>query len=144
MRIARRYLVFVGILVLALLLSTVLLGCEEEPVDVDPQAVLDAASSNMKQLVGFHFIYELHQPESAQKAEGVQRVEADFNAEGEMEATVQYLASGSLINIEVIALADTHYVLLPLAADWTALDPADSPLTKLNLAEGPIKMAVRK
>ena len=140
MRIARRKLVVVGILVLALMLGTALLGCEEEPTDVDSRAVLDASSSNMKQLAGFHFVYELHQPESAQKAEGVQRVEADFKAEGEMQAMVQYLASGSLINIEVIALADTHYVLFPLAADWTALDPADSPLTKLNLAEGPIKI----
>jgi len=140
MRIARWKLVFVGILLLALLPSTALFGCGEEPTDVEPQVVLDAAASNMKQLAGFHFVYELHQPESAQKAEGVQRVEADFNAEGEMQATVQYLASGSLINIEVIALADTHYVLFPLAADWTALDPADSPLTKLNLAEGPIKI----
>jgi hypothetical protein len=140
MRIARRKLVLVGIFVLALLLGTALLGCEEEPVDIDPQAVLDATSSNMKRLAGFHFVYQLHQPESAQKAEGVQRVEADFNAEGEMQATVQFLASGSLINIEVIALADTHYVLFPLAANWTALSPADSPLTKLNLAEGPIKI----
>ncbi len=115
-------------------------SCGQEPVDIDAQAVLAQTSANMKKLAGFHFVYQLHQPESAQKAEGVQLVEADFNAQGEMAATVQYLASGTLINIDVIALVDMHYVKYPLSTEWAPLDPADSPLTRLNLAEGPVKI----
>ncbi len=115
-------------------------SCGQEVVNIDAQALLTETSANMKQLAGFHLVYELHQPESAKKAEGVQYVEADFNAQGELQATVQYLASGSLINIEVIALPDMHYVKYPLSNDWVPLDPAESPLTKLNLAEGPVKI----
>jgi hypothetical protein len=131
-------LVATAALVLALALS--MSACGEEPVDIDAQALLTETSTNMKQLGGFHFEYQLHQPESAQKAEGVQLVEADFNSEGEMQATVQYLASGTLINIEVIALVDMHYVRYPLSQEYSPLDPAESPLTKLNLAEGPTKI----
>ena len=115
-------------------------ACGQDPVDVDPQTLLNETSANMKQLAGFHFVYELHQPESAQKAEGVQLVEADFNSEGEMAATVQYLAAGTLINLDVVALVDMHYVRYPLAVDWVPMNPAESPLTKLNLAEGPVKI----
>lgn len=115
-------------------------ACGEDPVDIDAQAVLSQTSTNMKQLAGFHFVYELHQPESAQKAEGVQKVEADFNAQGEMAATVQYLAGGALINADVVALVDMHYIRFPLAQTWTPMDPADSLLTGLNLSEGPVKI----
>lgn len=140
MRFRVRSTMFSAVLVSALLLASGVCACGGEPVDVDAQALLDETSANMKALPGFHFVYELHQPESAKKAEGVQKVEADFNAEGEMQANVQYLASGALIGIEVVALVDTHYVKYPISPTWASLDPADSPLTKLNLAEGPVKI----
>lgn len=111
---------------------------QEQVVDVDAEALLAETSANMTQLAGFHLVYQLHQPESAKKAEGVQMVDADFNSQGELQATVQYLAGGTLINIEIVALPDMHYVKYPLTTDWVPLNPADSPLTKLNLAEGPV------
>jgi hypothetical protein len=123
-----------------ILLSFAAGACGEEPVDIDAQALLAETSENMQGLPGFHLLYELHQPESAKRAEGVQKVDADFNAEGELQASVQYLASGALISIDVIALVDTHYVLYPISKDWSELDPAESPLTKLNLAEGPVRI----
>lgn len=129
-----------GTVALIFILALGVSACGQEPVNINAQALLSETSANMKALAGFHFVYQLHQPGSAQKAEGVQFVEADFNQQGEMQATVQYLASGTLINIEVIALVDMHYVKYPLSKEWSPLDPAESPLTKLNLAEGPTKI----
>jgi len=116
-------------------------GCgRESTANVDPQQVLNSASAKMKQLAGFHFVYQLNQPQSAKKAEGVQKVDADINAKGEMRATVQYLSSGSLINVDVVAMADTHYVRFPLAAGWVKLKPSQSPLENLNLAGLPVQI----
>ena len=122
------------------LLIVLAAGCGETAPDVDPQALLTDTSANMKALEGFHFLYELHQPESAKRAEGVQAVEADFNSSGELQASVEYLAGGALISIDVIALTSQHYVKYPLSSEWMPLDPADSPLTSLNLAEGPVQI----
>lgn len=122
------------------MLAITVSACGQEVVDIDAPALLSDTSANMQGLSGFHLVYELHQPESAKKAEGVQKVDAAFNSTGELQATVQYLASGTLINIEVVALPDMHYVQYPLSNDWVPLNPADSPLTKLNLAEGPVKI----
>ena len=130
----------IGVAAMVVILALGASSCGEEPVNIDPQTLLTETSANMKQLAGFHFVYELHQPESAKRAEGVQRVEADFNSAGEMRATVQYLASGTLISIDVVALVDMHYVKYPLSKEYSPLDPAESPLTKLNLAEGPTKI----
>ena len=115
-------------------------SCGQEVVNIDSKAVLAQTSTNMKQLAGFHFVYQLHQPQSAKKAEGVQKVDADYNSHGELQATVEYLASGSLIDIKIVALVSMHYVLYPLSNKWVQLNPADSPLTKLNLAQGPVKI----
>jgi hypothetical protein len=123
-----------GAFLLALVAGVGLVACEEEPVNVDPQAVLSTASANMKELAGFHFLYELHQPESADKAEGVQTVEGDIDAAGEMQATVQLLVGGVLINVDFVALGDTHYIRYPLQQEWTPMAPEESPLGDLNLA----------
>jgi hypothetical protein len=135
MRVQPRGAFVAGLAVLALAVAITVQACDDVPVNVDAQAVLRTTSANMKQLSGFHFVYGLHQPESARKAEGVQQVEADFNAQGEMQATVEYLASGALIDIDLIALVGTHYVRYPLSPSWVEMKPEDSPLTKLNLAD---------
>jgi hypothetical protein len=129
----------------ATLLATVLMflglvGCGQQVVDVDPQVVLTASSAKMKELAGFHFVYQLNQPESAKRAEGVQRVDADINDKGEMIATVRYLSGGSLINVDLIAMSDTHYVKFPLATGWVPLKPSESPLENLNPAGLPVEI----
>jgi hypothetical protein len=140
MRVQPRGAFVAGLAVLALAVAITVQACDDVPVNVDAQAVLRTTSANMKQLSGFHFVYGLHQPESARKAEGVQQVEADFNAQGEMQATVEYLASGALIDIDLIALVGTHYVRYPLSPSWVEMKPEDSPLTKLNLADAPVQI----
>jgi len=133
----------VGTIVLALLVGGGAAACEGEPENVDPQAVLSDASANMKQLAGFHFLYELHQPESADRAEGVQSVEGDIDATGDMQATVQILGGGILLNVDFVALADTHYLRYPLSQQWQAVAPEDSPLGELNLAAFSIQILDR-
>jgi hypothetical protein len=94
----------------------------------------------MKELAGFHFVYALNQPESAKKAEGVQQVDADINDKGEMIAKVQYLTGGSLINVDLVAMSDTHYVKFPLSTSWVPLKPSESPLENLNPAGLPVQI----
>jgi hypothetical protein len=66
--------------------------------------------------------------------------EADINAKGEMQATIQYLSSGSLINVDLVAMADTHYVKFPLATGWAKLKPSESPLQNLDLGGLPVQI----
>jgi hypothetical protein len=140
MRIALKRPVAAGAILIAVLGCAGLVGCGQQTVSADPQQVLSSASAKMKQLAGFHFVYQLNQPQSAKKAEGVQRVEADINAKGEMQATIQYLSSGSLINVDLVAMADTHYVKFPLATGWAKLKPSESPLQNLDLGGLPVQI----
>jgi hypothetical protein len=143
MRTPSHRIVIVGAVVLAFLVGDIAGACENKPVNVDPQTVLSAASANMKQLAGFHFLYELHQPESVEKAEGVQTVEGDIDTAGDMQATVQILGGGVLFNVDFVALSDTHYLRYPLSQDWQAVAPEDSPLGKLNVATFSIQILDR-
>jgi len=123
-----------GSLAFILLFGMGLAACGPEPVTADPEEPLATTSANMKELQGFHFKYELHQPESADKADGVQSVEGDIDAQGNMKATVRLLAGGNLIDVEFIALSDTHYLKYPISPNWVSLAPEESPLGDLNLA----------
>jgi hypothetical protein len=136
-------MIIVDAVLLTLLVGGGLAACGEEPANIDPQQVLSAASANMKEIAGFHFVYALHQPESATQAEGVQTVEGDINGSGEMKATVQILGGGVLFNVDFVALSDTHYLRYPLSPDWQAVKPEDSPLGKLNLAAFSIQILDR-
>jgi hypothetical protein len=140
MRIVLKRLAAAGAILITVLGSTVLVSCGQQTVDVDPQQVLASASAKMKELAGFHFVYQLNQPQSAKKAEGVQRVEADIGDKGEMKATIQYLVGGSLINVDLVAMADTHYVKFPLATGWAKLKPSESPLENLDLGGLPVQI----
>jgi hypothetical protein len=133
---------FASAVALALLAGAGLGGCGEAPANVDPQAVLSEASVNMKQLAGFHFVYELHQPESADKAEGVQTVEGDVNAAGDVEATVELLLGGVLVNADFVALGNIHYIKYPILG-WVQKAPKDSPLGQINLAAFSIQVLDR-
>jgi hypothetical protein len=140
MRIRTVRLATAATIALMVLIGPGVLGCGQQVVDVDPLVVLTASSAKMKELAGFHFVYALNQPESAKKAEGVQQVDADINDKGEMIATVRYLSSGSLINVDLVAMSDTHYVKFPLATGWVKLKPSESPLENLNPAGLPVQI----
>jgi hypothetical protein len=122
-----------------------LVACEGEPQNVDPQAVLAAASAKMKQIVGFHFLYEVHTPESAMSniGGGIVKVDGDINAEGSMKATVQLMASGLLIDVDFVAMTDAHYIKYPVVNTWQKLKPEDSPIGALNLSAFSIRILDR-
>jgi hypothetical protein len=126
-------MILAGACVLALAAAGGLTACGDEPVNVDSQVVLSEASANMKQLAGFHFVYSLHQPESADKAEGVQTVEGDVNSVGDVKAAVDLLVGGVLVKADFVALGDVHYIKYPILG-WVQKAPKDSPLGKINLA----------
>jgi hypothetical protein len=99
----------------------------------------------MKQIVGFHFVYVVHKPESSPQHEGAEilKIEGDINADGNMRATVQLLGGGVLINVDFIAVGDTHYILYPLTTKWQAIPAAESPVGTVNLSSGTIRILDR-
>jgi hypothetical protein len=57
------------IIALVLLLALAgLAACGGAVGNVDPRTVLTQASANMKKVQGFHFVYEVHKPASANPA----------------------------------------------------------------------------
>jgi hypothetical protein len=120
-------------------------ACGSEPQNVDPQAVLADASAKMKQIAGFHFIYEVHTPESALSSVGggIVNVEGDINPAGDMKATVELMGAGLLFNVDFVALGDTQYIRYPLATTWQSMKPEDSPIGALNLSAFSIRILDR-
>jgi hypothetical protein len=134
---------FTTLIVACLMLAPVLCGlaaCGGEPAYVDPQTVLSAASAKMKVIKGFHFAYEVHQPESAAPKDGIVSIAGDISSNGNMQATVRLLGGGVLFDVDFVALGATHYVLYPLSPEWKAIPAAESPVGTLNLAAGTIRV----
>ncbi len=119
------------------------MGCGQQAVNVDPSQVLAAASAQMKQLAGLHFVYEVHQPEGVDKQNGIVSITGDVGPNGDMQATVKIYASGFLVNADFIAVGDTHYIRYPLSLSWTAVSATESPVGTLNLATGTIQVLDR-
>ena len=71
---------------------------------------------------------------------GIVKVEGDINAAGNMEATVQLVASGLLINVDFVALSDIQYIKYPVVNKWQSMKPADSPIGELNLSAFSIRI----
>jgi hypothetical protein len=119
-----------------------LAGCGSAPQNVDPKTVLADASAKMKQLAGFHFLYQVHTPESALSnvGGGIVKVDGDINAAGNMKATVQLIAGGLLVNVDFVALSDIQYIKYPVVNKWQAMKPADSPIGALNLSAFSIRI----
>ncbi len=128
-----------------LILAGAVLGlaaCGSTPQNVDPKTVLADASTKMKVLKGFHFLYQVHTPESAMSnvGGGIVKVEGDINAAGNMEATVQLVAGGLLINVDFVALSDIQYIKYPVVNKWQSMKPEDSPIGELNLSAFSIRI----
>jgi hypothetical protein len=117
-------------------------ACGSAPENVDPTTVLAAASVKMKQIVGFHFLYHVHKPESAPAHEGAEvlKIEGDINSDGNMQATVQLLAGGVLLDVGFVMIGDTQYYKYPLSQKWQSIPIAESPVGDLNLSSGTIRI----
>jgi hypothetical protein len=57
-----------------------------------------------------------------------------------MEATVQLMASGILIDVGFVAMSDMQYIKYPVLNTWQALKPEDSPIGELNLSAFSIRI----
>jgi len=138
----------VAILVAALLASSLLVylpACAGDEADIDPRAVLADAALKMKEIKGFHFVYEVHQPESAKPGAGLQiaRMTGDVNAEGNMRSTVDATYGGLPVSVGIVALGDTYYIQDPISQKWMSVAAADSPVGELSLSAGTIRILDR-
>lgn len=120
-------------------------ACDDTSSDVDPDAVLAQASANMKEIAGFHFVYEVHLPASAEPGSGlyIARITGDVNSEGSMQGTVDATFGGIPVSIGLVVIGDTYYIQDPLSKKWQTLAAADSPVGKLNLQAGTIQILER-
>ena len=107
---------------------------------VVPQEVFADSAVAMQAAESFHFTYEVEKPSDAEAPEGfdVVALEGDVAVEGRMRASVDLLQNGVPIEIEFVALEDTHYLRSPGASSWQAVPAAFSPVGNLNLGEGMI------
>jgi hypothetical protein len=128
---------------LAIVSCLVLTGCGQQAADVDAQEVLASASAKMKQVAGLRFVYEVHEPESTAQKSGIVSISGDVAPSGDMQATVKVYAGGFLISADFVALGDTHYIKYPLSLGWTSIPASESPVGKLNLATGTIRVLDR-
>ncbi len=130
----------------AVLLTAIALGgltaCGDDDGNVDPHAVLAAASSRMKTIQGFHFVYEVHKPESAKPGPGLEiaRMTGDINAAGDMRSTVDATYGGLPVTVGIVALGDTYYVQDPISQKWMSVPAVDSPVGQLSLNAGTIRI----
>ena len=117
-------------------------GCGGSSGPVDPATVLADSSAKMKAISGFHFVYEVHKPQSAQPGSGLEigRMTGDVNAAGDMTALVDATYSGLPVTVGIIALGETYYVQDPISQKWKSVAAADSPVGKLSLNSGTIRI----
>jgi hypothetical protein len=127
---------------LFLLTFSGLVACGGSGGDVDPQTVLAAASAKMKAIKGFHFEYEVHQPEGAEPSKGlyIARIIGEVNAEGNMQATVDATMGGLPVSLGIVVMADTHYIQDPISQKWQSVAAAESPVGTLSLSAGTIRV----
>lgn len=131
-------------LVLVLALAG-LAACGGAGATVDPRTVLTEASAGMKKIQGFHFVYEVHKPASAQPGTGLEigRITGDVNAQGSMQATIDVTQGGIPLQLKFVAVGDTHYIQDPLSQKWQSIAAKDSPVGSLSLSAGTIQILDR-
>jgi hypothetical protein len=144
---SRKHLHRAQIAAIALLVSLVaslpmLAACGGTNSSVDPKTVLADSSAKMKAIKGFHFVYEVHKPQSAQPGSGLEigRMTGDVNQAGDMTSSVDATYGGLPVTVGIVALGDTYYIQDPISQKWTSVPAADSPVGKLSLNAGTIRI----
>jgi hypothetical protein len=110
--------------------------------NVDPKTVLSQASTAMKSIQGFHFVYEVHKPSNAPAGSGLEiaRITGDVNAQGDMKATIDVTQSGVPFSLQFVVVGSTQYIQNPLSQKWESVQVKDSPVGSLNLNAGTIRI----
>lgn len=122
-----------------------LVSCGGAGSNVDPHTILAQASTSMKKIQGFHFVYEVHKPASAKPGTGLEiaRISGDVNSQGSMQATIDVTQAGIPLQLEFVAVGDTHYIQDPLSQKWQSIAARDSPVGSLSLSAGTIQILDR-
>lgn len=111
-------------------------------MNVDPQAVLAECQTRMKEIAGFHFVYEVHKPAGTQPSGGldINRITGDVNAPGDMQATIDAVWGGTPVEVGFVSVSGVHYIQDPLSLKWQSMAASDSPVGRLSLSAGTIKI----
>lgn len=137
----RTRLAAIALIVLLSVVLASLVACGES-ANVDPKAVLSQASTAMKSIQGFHFVYEVHVPSNAPAGGGLQiaRITGDVNAKGDMQATIDVTQNGVPFSLQFVVVGSTQYIQNPLSQKWESVSVKDSPVGSLNLNAGTIRI----
>jgi hypothetical protein len=124
------------------LVALSLYGCGGASQDVDPQVVLASSAAAMKQIKGFHFVYEVHQPANTKPGAGLEiaRITGDVNSEGNMQAAIDVTQGGIPLTLNFVQVGDTQYLQL---GQWQTIPMESSPVGKLSLGAGTIQILQR-
>jgi hypothetical protein len=132
----------VALLVIVFAAAVLFPGCGGSNSSVDPRKVLSDSSAKMQTIKGFHFVYEVHKPQSAEPGSGLEigRMTGDVNAAGDMKSVVDATYGGLPVTVGIVAIGDTYYIQDPLSQKWSSVAAADSPVGKLSLNAGTIRI----
>jgi len=119
-----------------------LTACGSDQESIDPREVLSRSSARMKEIKGFHFVYEVHKPSSATVGQGLEiaRITGDVNSEGHMKAEVDVTFAGTPFKLGFVAIGATHYLQDPLSGKWESSPADESPVGSLSLSAGTIRI----
>jgi hypothetical protein len=134
--------IVIALVVIVFAAALVFPGCGGTSGPVDPKTVLADSSAKMKAIKGFHFVYEVHKPQSAQPGSGLEigRMTGDVNNTGDMTSLVDATYSGLPVTVGIVALGDTYYIQDPISQQWRSVAAAESPVGKLSLNAGTIRI----
>lgn len=127
-----------GLLVLALL---VLAACSGD-AEGDAGQVLEDAIPAMQELSSFSFTYDVQRPQDAPAVPGTDVVALEGNVDdrGGMKAQIDILQGGIPLQLNFVAVGDTHYVENPLTGAWQSVPATSSPVGELNLGSSAIQI----
>jgi LppX_LprAFG lipoprotein len=133
----RRGLCYLPVVVAALLLAAVLLsvpGCGGGATQADPNAVLSGSVTKMKQVTGFHVVYEVHKPSNTKPGSGLEivRITGDVNAAGDMKAAIDVTQDAVPLTLNFVQVGDTQYLQM---GTWQTIPVESSPVGKLSLGK---------
>jgi hypothetical protein len=96
------------------------------------------ASVSMKKVAGFHFVYKVDRPKSAQPGPGFELISltGEVNAAGNMQATAEGTQAGKAVQQKLLVVDGTVYVQDPVSAKWHSVATAESPVAGMNVYRG--------
>jgi hypothetical protein len=112
-------------------------ACGGSGAKVDPATVLAGSAAAMKQLQGFHFVYEVHKPANTKPPAGtdIARITGDVSAQGDMKAVLDVTQNGVPLKLNFVQVGDTQYLQIGI---WQKIPVDQSPVGRLNLGAGTV------